>query len=161
MGAGKTTVGKLLARRLQWQFIDLDDRIRERERRTIPQIFRDSGEELFRRVETACLRELLSPGLAHTVLALGGGAIVDPRNADIVRDSGVPVVFLDASPAELFRRCAPEAGARPLLADENQFRQLYERRREDYMATGVRVDSTASAPEQVAAEIVRRLDLRE
>jgi shikimate kinase len=161
MGAGKTTVGKLLAARLNWRFIDLDDRIRERERKAIPEIFRDSGEERFRQVESECLRELIAEKPVKTVLALGGGAFVQSKNAEMIREMQLPVVFLDGSPEELFRRCAPMAGERPLLASENQFRQLYETRREGYMAAGVRVDTTALSPEEVAEEVARRLDLRE
>lgn len=172
MGAGKTTVGKLLAEGLGWEFVDLDDRIREREQRSVPEIFRDSGEEHFREVETDCLREVLAktrrPSTGTDVLArddrglvlsLGGGAIVQPQNADLIRGAEIPVIFLDASPETLFRRCAPQAGARPLLADENQFRQLYESRWEGYMKAGVRIDTAALTPAQVAKEIARVLDL--
>ncbi len=176
MGAGKTTVGRLLANGLGWKFIDLDDRIRQREGRGVPEIFRDSGEAYFRSVEAECLRELLAEqktqgpstrvksGRSLTedgglVLALGGGAFVQPRNAELIRQAGVPVVFLDASPPVLYRRCEPQAGERPLLADENQFRQLYESRREGYMRAGVRVDTTALTPAEAAKEIASRLGL--
>ena len=93
MGAGKTTVGQLLAQRLGWSFIDLDDRVRAREGLDIADIFRQSGESYFRKVESECLRELLgetqgpptatysgrSLGMtpcAGVVVALGGGAFV-------------------------------------------------------------------------------------
>ena len=158
MGAGKTTVGRLLAQRLKRRFVDLDDRIREREGRTIPDIFRNAGEEHFRRVEAECLRELIAEK-EPVILALGGGAFVQENNAELIKAAKIPVIFLDGAPEELFRRCATEAGARPLAGDENQFRQLYESRREGYMRAGVRVDTTALSPEQVAAEIARRLDL--
>lgn len=161
MGAGKTSVGRILAQRLGWDFVDLDDRICAREQRTVPEIFRDSGEEHFRRIESECLRELLGEVSRQTVIALGGGAYVQARNAELIANAGVPVVFLDASPEELFRRCAPHVGERPLLANENQFRQLYASRREGYMKAGVRVDTTALGPEQVADEVVRRLHLRD
>ena len=158
MGAGKTTVGRLLAQRLKRRFVDLDDRIRERAGRTIPEIFRDEGEAQFRKVETECLRQLIAEKEA-TIIALGGGAFVQEQNAAMIGTARLPVVFLDGLPEELFRRCAPEAGTRPLAADENQFRQLYESRREGYMRAGVRVDTTALSPEQVVEEIARRLDL--
>jgi shikimate kinase len=102
------------------------------------------------------LREEYSGGL---VLALGGGAFVQPQNAEAIRRSEIPVVFLDAEPETLFRRCIALAAERPLLADQNQFRQLYEARHEGYMTAGVRVDTTALTPGQVAEEVARRLDL--
>ena len=159
MGAGKTSAGRLLAEKLAWRFVDLDDCIRDRERRSIAEIFRDSGEDHFRRIEAECLSETLSQS-ERLVLALGGGAFVQPRNAELIRAAGVRVVFLDATPEVLFRRCALQEGLRPLLADENQFRQLYESRREGYMAAGVRVDTTALSPDQVVDEVLNRLDLQ-
>src|SRR5438045_8658642 len=86
MGAGKTTVGRELARRLRWEFIDLDDVIVAAEGRSVGAIFRDSGEPAFRRAEAAALREVLrAPASGGLVLALGGGAYVQPRNAALLR----------------------------------------------------------------------------
>lgn len=160
MGAGKTTVGRLLAQKIGWDFADLDDLIVKREGRSVAEIFREAGEPYFRRIETDCLRERLPNRADNLVLALGGGAIVQPENASLIVQSQLPVVFLDAPLEELRRRCGEQAGIRPLFSDENHFRQLYESRRGSYMSAGVRIDTASLSPEQVADEIVRRLDLR-
>lgn len=160
MGAGKTTVGRVLARELGWEFTDLDDRVIASEGRTIADIFRTSGETYFRRVESECLRDLLHGRPERMVLALGGGAIVQEENAAMIGDAGLPVAFLDAAPEVLLERCAPEAATRPLLANENQFRQLYEARRDSYMKAGVRIETASLSPLQVAENVIRRLDLR-
>ncbi len=161
MGAGKTTVGRLLAQRLQGRFVDLDDRICQRERREIAAIFRDSGEPYFRRVESECLRSLVqeaaatgSLGLAPLVIAVGGGAFVQPGNAALLHEYGFNTVFLDASVEELRRRCASGGPERPLFHDENLFRQLYEARRGGYMAAGMCVDTGGKTPEQVVEEVL-------
>jgi shikimate kinase len=161
MGAGKTTVGRLVAQRLQRQFVDLDDRICQRERRKVADIFRDSGEPYFRHVESECLRALVqeaaaagSSGLAPPLIAVGGGAFVQPNNAALLRDYGFKCVFLDASVEELRRRCASGGPERPLFHDENLFRQLYEARRSAYMAAEMRVDTGGKTPEQVVEEVL-------
>lgn len=160
MGAGKTTVGRVLATELSWEFTDLDDLIIAREGRAIADVFRLAGEAYFRSVETECLRELLHGRPERMVIALGGGAIVQKANADMIRQAGLPVAFLDATPEVLLERCAPEAPTRPLLANENQFRQLCEARHDSYMNAGVRIETASLSPLQVAENIIRRLDLR-
>ena len=162
MGAGKTSVGRVLAARLGWRFLDLDERIEQREGRTIAGLFREDGEAAFRRAESAALADLLRelPTSAPTVIALGGGAPVPEENARRLRATGCPVVFLDASLEELRRRCAQTQAARPLFQEENRFRQLYEERRMRYMAVEVRVDTEAKSVEAVAAEVLARLQLQ-
>lgn len=156
MGAGKTTVGGLVAQRLQRRFVDLDDRICRREQREIAAIFRDSGEPYFRRVESESLRALLQEAAAagSLVIAVGGGAFVQPGNAALLREYGFSTVFLDAGVEELRRRCAGGGPERPLARDENLFRQLYEARRSAYMAAEIRVDTGGKTPEQVVEEVL-------
>ena len=159
MGAGKTSVGRSLAHRFGWVFTDLDDLVEARAGRRVAEIFRSEGESAFRKAELTALHEVLQdgPDARPLVLALGGGAFVQPAVARAIFEAGMPCVFLDASLEELRRRCAPEGAQRPLFQDENRFRQLYETRRPDYMKADVRIDTTGLTVEQVAAEITRRL----
>jgi shikimate kinase len=158
MGAGKTSVGKVLGRRLGWGFEDLDDRIQSRERRSVDHIFRESGEKAFRLAETAALRDLLDTlGLNPRVIALGGGAFVQRENASLLRRDDVATIFLDGPVEELFRRCNKQQVDRPLRGSLDQFRTLYELRRPLYREASVIVDTTGKDVEEVAEELSRML----
>ena len=166
MGAGKTSVGRALAQRLNWVFEDLDERIESRERRSVLEIFRDSGEEEFRRAEHAALQDVLAELRrgAVKVVALGGGAFVQEKNAALLRTSGVPTVFLDAPVEELWQRCckqADEAGiVRPLLRSLDEFGQLYEMRRRSYLQASLKVPAGNRSLDEIASEIAEKLGLR-
>ncbi len=166
MGAGKSSVGRALGQRLNWLFEDLDDRIQAREGRTVAEIFRDSGESEFRRAEHAALQHVLEElrGGGARIVALGGGAFVQKENADLLKTSGVPTVFLDAPVEELWRRCctqASESGAeRPLLRSMEQFRRLYETRRISYLQASLKIQTGSRPVEAIAAEIAETLGLK-
>jgi shikimate kinase len=161
MGAGKTSVGRLLAQQIGWIFTDLDDVVEARAGRPIADIFQTEGEAAFRRAERVALQEMLQSGADDPplVLALGGGAFVQPEIASALFQAGVPCVFLDASIEALRSRCSPEGAQRPLFQDENHFRQLYAVRHPVYMKADIRIDTTGLTVEQVAAEVTRRLGL--
>jgi shikimate kinase len=165
MGAGKSTVGRALAARLDCAFEDLDQRIERREGRTVPEIFRDSGEAQFRRAERAALRELLDElreGVKK-VVAVGGGAFAQVKNAGLIEASGVPTVFLDAPVEELWRRCCEQARdqgtQRPLLNSLENFRKLYEARRPRYLKAAHRQETGGKDFNGIVAEIVEGLGL--
>ena len=161
MGAGKTSVGRTLSERLGWTFEDLDDRIRRVEGLTIEEIFRESGEAEFRRMEHAALRATLSElNAAPRVVGLGGGAFVQPGNASLLKETGAPVVFLDAPVEELWRRCQGEAQHRPLQRNEQEFRDLYELRLPHYRQAEIRIDTAGKTVQMVAAEVEERLGLK-
>ncbi len=163
MGAGKTSVGQALAARLGWRFVDLDDRVIASTGRSVADLFRKAGEPAFRQAETQALAALVAelrcaPG---AVIALGGGAFAQPENVRMLLEFGAPVVCLDAPVEELRRRCGRSGNTRPLYADENQFRQLYEARRCAYMKASVHVGTTHKSIAQVAVEVAQRLGLGE
>ncbi|HLW87773.1 MAG TPA: shikimate kinase [Terriglobales bacterium] len=160
MGAGKTSVGRSLSRRLGWGFEDLDDRIESHTARSITEIFRDCGEAEFRRLENTALRELMGePGAAPRIVALGGGAFAQPDNVALLESAGAQVVFLDGTVEELFRRCRQEERERPLLQDAKQFRELYEQRRSSYLKASCRIDTTGKQIDGIAAEVACRISL--
>jgi shikimate kinase len=164
MGAGKTSVGRALAQRLNWIFEDLDDRIERREARTVPEIFRISGEPEFRRAERDALREVLEElkgSGAARIVALGGGAFVQPAIAALLDAARVPAIFLDAPVEELWRRCQEQAGMlgteRPLLGSRDRFAELYRTRREGYMQAARKIDTSGRGVETIAEEIASTL----
>jgi len=111
MGAGKTTVGKLIARHLNRPFIDSDHEIEKRTGVNIPLIFELEGEAGFRTREAAIIEELT--GQRNIVLATGGGAILSPRNRDNLRRNGT-VIYLRAKVGDLWQRTRHDKN-RPLL----------------------------------------------
>lgn len=161
MGAGKSSVGLALSRKLGWPFEDLDVRIEAQERRSIEQIFQQSGESAFRQMEHAALRSLIRDlGAAPKVVAVGGGAFAQGNNAALLEETGFPVIFLDAPVEELFRRCQEQQLNRPLRRDLEEFRSLYEARRPDYLKAAVRIETSGKDVEKVAAEAIKSLGLR-
>src|SRR5437868_3871670 len=110
MGAGKTSVGRMLAEQLHWRFVDLDDLVVAREGRSIAQIFEEAGESGFRSRESAALRELLSElkSSGDAVVALGGGALSQPANRAAIERSGFKKFFLAAPVEQLFQRCVSQ-----------------------------------------------------
>jgi shikimate kinase len=162
MGAGKTSVGRELGRRLGWPFVDLDDRVQLREKRTIAEIFRISGEAAFRRAEHAALEELLKKiENEPIVVAVGGGAFAQPENTSLLQACLATTVFLDASADELWRRCGDDPTERPLRRDEQVFRQLYETRRPRYLLAQFHVNTVGKAVDDIAHEIASSLGLKQ
>ena len=162
MGAGKTSVGRELGRRLGWPFVDLDDRVQFREKQTIPEIFRASGEAAFRRAEHAALEELLKQVENEPiVVAVGGGAFAQSENTSLLKASLATTVFLDASANELWRRCCDDPTERPLRRDEQVFRQLYETRRPRYLGAQLHVNTAGKAVTEIAHEIASSLGLKQ
>ncbi len=158
MASGKSSVGQELARRLDWDFVDLDARIESRERQTIPEIFRERRESGFRFAETSALRDLTESLNRDTVVALGGGAFAQEENRELLRRW--PSVFLEAPASELWQRSLTDGVERPLRGDPDQFAQLYAQRLPFYRRASVLVETTGKALASVCAEIESSLQLR-
>jgi shikimate kinase len=159
MASGKSSVGQELARRLTWDFVDLDARIESRERQTVPEIFRDRGETGFRLAETSALRDLLTEPLKRSrVVALGGGAFVQERNRELLRQW--PSVFLEATVPELWQRSLRDGGERPLRENPEQFAKLYAERLPFYRQASVVIETTGKQLDSICVEIEGALHLK-
>ncbi|MEE1929059.1 shikimate kinase [Streptomyces sp. TRM 70351] len=158
MGAGKTTVGRLLAERLGVTFRDTDTDIETEAGKPVSDLFIDEGEEHFRDLERAAVRAAVT---GHDgVLALGGGAVLAGESRALL--AGRPVVFLETGVAEAVRRVGLDA-PRPLLAvnPRQRWRALMEERRPLYTEVARAVVSTEGrTPHDVADDVLDVLDLR-
>lgn len=117
MGCGKTSVGKRLATALGCEFLDTDEWIEEKQKRSIREIFDTDGEAAFRDMETDCLRDLLKNKKKGFVLSVGGGLPIREENRILLKQLG-NVVFLQASPDVIYQRVKNDR-TRPLLQDKN------------------------------------------
>ena len=150
MGAGKSTVARALAKRLQWAVEDIDERVEKRERRDIPTIFRQDGEPYFRFIEQEELIALLP--VRGTVVATGGGTIVDPIAREMMLRDGA-VIWLDTPFATVLDRI-PLDGRRPLAADRMEMESLYNQRLMAYSRAHLRLDAGKHSVEELVDQIV-------
>ena len=159
MGSGKTTVGRLVAVRLGWTFVDSDEQVCQRTGRTVREIFETDGEAAFRKEESAALRSA-----AHgnpdgpAVVAVAGGAVLDPANRAVLRQTGA-VVWLEAPATVLAGRVHAGSDHRPLLGDtadpEHRLAELAAQRAPLYAELADRVlDVTAKNPTQLSEDIL-------
>ncbi|MBN1318016.1 MAG: 3-dehydroquinate synthase [Anaerolineales bacterium] len=163
MGTGKTSIGRMLAKRLNRRFLDMDTEIERRAGNTIPQIFIKNGEAAFRRMETSIIEELVSrSGKPPMVISTGGGALVDYENRRKMIQSGT-VVCLSASPAEIMSRTNPGAsGDRPLLNNSNpreEIERLLADRKRAYTSIPWQVDTNDLTQEQVVQRVLEYVDV--
>lgn len=158
MGSGKSILGKLLASRLSIELIDLDDFIVEKEKRSIPQIFEQGGESVFRALESKYLEQASSIG-TPVVIATGGGAILAVENRALMKKSG-KVIWLDASAEILAARISGDKN-RPLLNGVDpleKMRALTEQRNPLYAEVAdLRIDTGLLSDKEAVAKIVNFL----
>ena len=164
MATGKSKVGRLLARKMKCRFVDTDELIQDRASRTIAEIFETDGEELFRQLEYECLVEVGRQ--SRVVVALGGGAITQERNREVIRSAAGVLVCLEAGVETILKRVGGKQ-TRPLLAGldalgkrEKINRLLAERAPYYAMADLTIRSSEDSTPEQTAQQLFEELRKR-
>jgi shikimate kinase len=159
-GTGKSTVGRLMAQRLNWQFLDSDVIVQERAGMTIREIFEKHGEPHFRKLESAVIHEIAA--LENVVIASGGGAVLNPQNVAVLKQGGF-VVHLSASPSELWHRIVQDQSThdnRPKLVHDagsglDELKKLMLSRAAVYAESrDVEVIVEGRAPDEVAEAIV-------
>ncbi|MGX7051442.1 shikimate kinase [Leuconostoc palmae] len=153
MGAGKTTVGKEIARQHQSKFIDIDSEIERVANKSIQEIFKERGEEGFRVLETEVLADLQT---FKGIVATGGGVVERPENIAILKKSPATIIYLHGNLESTISRLLLE-GQRPLLQEKStvDFFSLWQKRDPKYQSVAnFTVETVGKTPERIAAEII-------
>ena len=157
MGTGKSTIAALLARKLQTGYVDLDEKIEEKEGMKIRDIFSQKGESHFRKVEKEVVAEMsLNEG---QIIACGGGVVLDEENVKNLKKSGF-MICLEATPEVILKR-TKNYKCRPLLnvADpKSKIDELLKKRRPYYAKADYSVDTSGLSTQEVIAEILGWLE---
>ena len=156
MGTGKSAVGRALAHRLNWTFVDMDTVIEEREGRTIADLFARDGEPHFRALEKALAAELARGD--HQVISTGGGVVLDPENVLRFRETGL-CVCLEADEATILKRVESKTH-RPLLEQgdkADRIRALLHERKPLYDQFAVRLDTSARPVTRLVDELLKHI----
>jgi shikimate kinase/3-dehydroquinate synthase len=160
-GTGKSLVAKEVARGLNWDFLDTDDEIVKQAAKPIAEIFRQDGEDKFRELERETIRKACQQ--KQTVIAVGGGAIVDPHNYELLAKTGL-IVCLEAKPETIYERLfreaasSPDSEVRPLLAVDKpleRIRQLKASRQPYYAKADWTIHTDGLSVSEVAEEVIR------
>jgi shikimate kinase len=153
MGSGKSTVGRTLADRLEWRYLDSDEEVEAATGKTVPEIFATEGEAAFRYQESLALTKAVALE-EPAVIGVAGGAVLDPDNRKVNREAGL-VVWLRADPDVLSERVGNGSG-RPLLGDDPAaaVHRLYAERRPIYEELAdLTVDTDRLSPDEVADRV--------
>ncbi len=158
MGTGKTVVGRALADKLGREFVEMDALIEQKAGKTIPEIFRDSGEIAFRELEIEVVKEVA--GKKNTVIACGGGVVLNKINIDRLKKECV-IVYLAAAPQVILKRTSGDKNERPLLNAADRLvtiRELLKFRKPFYeRAADITVNTTKLDIDTVAAQITDKV----
>jgi shikimate kinase len=156
MGTGKSTVGRALAERLEWAFLDTDEYLERKHNRSIPEMFRDEGEAYFRAAESEALLEVLSG--ESRILATGGGAVLAAKNREMMQKNGF-VIALHASPDVIIRRVSSDQN-RPLLQGniEERVHAIMEQRKNAYDFANFRIDTSGLSVPEIVERILEAVN---
>jgi shikimate kinase len=156
-GSGKSTVGALLAAKLERTFLDFDVEIERREGVPITQIFGERGEGAFRELEKKLTEELKDFG--NMIVAPGGGWAADPQVVGLIRPPAI-LIYLRVRPETALKRLSGAVGGRPLLNRPDplgELNKLFEARRAAYQACDIEIGTELLTPEQVTEQIVAKI----
>ncbi len=158
MGTGKTTLGRLLAEKIGYEFIDTDTQIERETRKTITELFKTQGEAAFRKLESE-----LVEGLAQKeglVIATGGGLVLDPSNVAVLSKTG-KIICLTASPEEILARVAKQQDVRPLLQEKDPKAKIIDllQQRDSVYRQFPQLSTSDSSPDKLIGELLKLIQL--
>lgn len=157
-GSGKSTVGKILAKRLKCKFVDLDQVIEKRQKKTISEIFRIEGETFFRKMETKELLNIVRTSKKQTVVALGGGAFESAQNRKAIEAAGISAWL--RTPISVLARRLKSQNDRPLLMGEKlqtALKKQLQKRKKRFSRSDIKISTANKTPLQVAAKLALTL----
>lgn len=159
MGAGKSSVGRKLGKRLGLEVLDTDNVVEKNTGMKISEVFREHGEARFRELEREAMKKVSE--LQGHVIITGGGVVLDKRNIEDLRKNGI-IIYLHAAPEVLYERVKHDSH-RPLLQVDDplsRIRELLAQREPFYADNDIEIDTTERGLNEVVKEIIKRVDIK-